>query len=373
MNAPQTFVSPEAPSTAPALLALTTALPPHRIDQDDVRASAKATFGSRTGIFEHLEPVFSNARIETRYACQPFDWYLKPHDFGEKSALYAENATTLALEATNTALAAAGLNADEIDAIVCVSSTGVLTPPLDARLMNLLPFRRDTARLPIFGYGCAGGVLGFSRAVEMARARPGARVLLVVIELCTMAIRHDRWAPSNIVATALFGDGAAAAIIGGPGGGQSGGGSTASLATAGAAGEHCWQDTLDIMGWRVDGLGLDVIFHSSIPTVIAEDYPAALFAFLERHGMSLADIARPCCHPGGVKVLDALEDVFGLARDALDAERAVLRDFGNMSAPTVLFVLKELIARRVAGPLLMSSLGPGFCAAFQMLSLTPAP
>jgi len=351
------------------LVSLATAVPKHKIAQDEARASARAYFGTKTGIFEHLEPVFTNAQIDTRYACQPFDWYLQPHDFGEKTALYTEHALALGLEVAEKALADAGLGAEEIDAIVCVSSTGIMTPSLDARMMNLLPFRRDTMRLPIFGYGCAGGVLGLSRAAQLAQSRPGMRVLLIVVELCSMAIRHDRWTPSNIVATALFGDGAAAAVIESddpdasseqPGG----------LGTIGVGGEHTWQDTLDIMGWRVDGLGLDVIFQYSIPAVIAEDYPAALFGFLGRNGLTLKDIARPCCHPGGVKVIDALEDVLGYQRGTFDAERSVLRDYGNMSAPTVLFVLDRLARCGTKGPLLLSSLGPGFCAAFQMVTLS---
>jgi alkylresorcinol/alkylpyrone synthase len=353
------------PVTA-ALRSLATAVPAHRIAQDDVRESAKAYFSGRTGLFDHLEPVFSNARIDTRYACMPYDWYLAPHDFGEKSAVYAEHATALALEAAEGALANAALGPADIDAIVCVSSTGILTPSLDARLMNLLPFRRDTVRLPVFGYGCAGGVLGLTRAADLARARPGSRVLVVVVELCSMALRHDRWTPSNIVATALFGDGAAAAVVES---GRLAGAAGPSLGMLGAGGEHCWQDTLDIMGWRVDGLGLDVIFQYSIPAVIAEDYPAALDAFLARNDLALADVARACCHPGGVKVLDALEDALGIARDGLDVERGVLRDYGNMSAPTVLFVLERLVRAKTSGALLLSSLGPGFCAAFQMLDL----
>ena len=314
--------------------------------------------------------MFANAQIETRYACQPFDWYLEQRDFGEKSRLYAEHATALCLQAATDALAAAELDAHEIDAIVVVSTTGVVTPSLDARLMNLLPFRRDTIRLPIFGLGCAGGVLGLTRAAQLARSRPGMRCLLLVVELCTMAIRHDRASPSNIVATALFGDGAAAAILqsDGPGGSAA---ATSAIARIGIGGEHCWPDTLDIMGWHVDGHGLDVIFSSSIPQVVADDYPGALAGFLSRSGLTRGDFVRPCCHPGGVKVIEALELVYDLAPGQLDAEREILREYGNMSAPTVLFVLDRLVAKGLSGPVLMSSLGPGFTAAFQLVDLDP--
>lgn len=369
MNAPDLHIAfathPKAGD--PMLRALVTAVPKHVLEQDYVRDNAKAFFGPRSTLFEHLEPVFGNASIATRYACQPPEWYLTPRDFGEKSASFAEHATALGLEVATRALNEAGLEADEIDAIVTVSSTGIMTPSLDARLMNLLPFRRDTIRLPVFGLGCAGGVLGLTRAAQLARSRPGMRVLLVVIELCTMAIRHDRMTPSNIVATALFGDGAAGAIVESVGRGADGEGPT--VGTIGVGGEHTWRDSLDIMGWRVDNLGLDVVFSYSIPTVVTEDYPEALAGFLARNGIALTDIARSCCHPGGVKVIEALEDVLRLERGALDIERGVLRDYGNMSAPSVLFVLDRIRQAGIEGPVLMSSLGPGFSAAFQVVTL----
>ncbi len=374
MNAPLPSSASMAASPVAAhdvrLLSLVTRVPAHVLPQERVREQAKAYFSQRTGLFDHLEPVFANARIATRYACQPFDWYLEQRNFGEKSRLYAEHATALCLGAATDALAAAALEAAEIDAIVVVSTTGVVTPSLDARLMNLLPFRRDTIRLPIFGLGCAGGVLGLTRAAQLARSRPRMRVLLLVVELCTMAIRHDRASPSNIVATALFGDGAAAAILESDGRGGLVG-ATPAIARIGIGGEHCWPDTLDIMGWHVDGHGLDVIFSSSIPQVVTDDYPEALAGFLSRSGLRRADFVRPCCHPGGVKVIEALESVYDLAPGELDAEREILSQYGNMSAPTVLFVLNRLIAKALSGPVLMSSLGPGFTAAFQLVDLGP--
>jgi alkylresorcinol/alkylpyrone synthase len=370
MNAPQhrNLAGAAAVTGDPVLRALVTAVPPHVLEQNYVRDHAKAFFGPRSALFEHLEPVFGNALIETRYACMPPEWYLTPRDFGEKSARYAEHATALAHEIAVRALDQAGLNAPDIDAIVTVSSTGVMTPSLDARLMNLLPFRRDTIRLPIFGFGCAGGVLGLTRAAQLARSAPGLRVLVIVIELCTMAIRHDRMTPSNIVATALFGDGGAGAILEGAGGGLAGD-RAAALGTIGVGGEHTWENSLEIMGWRVDNLGLDVIFSHSIPTVVEEDYPGALEGFLARNGVDSRDIVRPCCHPGGVKVIEALEKTLGLGEGSLDVEREVLRDYGNMSAPTVLFVLDRIRQRGIEGPVLMSSLGPGFSAAFQIVDL----
>jgi alkylresorcinol/alkylpyrone synthase len=357
---------------APRLLALTTAVPSHVAVQATVSQHVRAYLKTRTGIFDTLADVYLNAEIDTRYVAEPVAWYLTPRTFAEKCASYAEHATVLARDLAERSLAASGLSPRDIDAIVCVSSTGVLTPSLDARLMNLLPFRRDTIRLPIFGLGCAGGVLGLTRAAQLAQSRPGMRVLLLVIELCSLAVRHDRFAPSNVVAMALFGDGGAGAVLANDNDGAAGGGGAA-IGTIGAGGEHCWQDTLDIMGWNVDGNGLDVVFHRSIPTIVATDYGDALASFLARNGLSLDTFARVCCHPGGIKVIEALEDVLGLERGELDVEREVLRAYGNMSAPTVLFVLDQLIRRRVTGPVLLSSLGPGFAAAFQVVDLMPQP
>ena len=369
MNAPQPrSVTGISVGGDPLLRALVTAVPVHVLEQNYVRDNAKAFFGPRSSLFEHLEPVFGNSLIRTRYACMPPEWYLTPRDFGEKSARYAEHAVALAREIAVRALDEANLDPADIDAIVTVSSTGVMTPSLDARLMNLLPFRRDTIRLPIFGLGCAGGVLGLTRAAQLARSQPGLRVLVIVIELCTMAIRHDRMTPSNIVATALFGDGGAGAIVEGANG--AGDAEMPALGTIGVGGEHTWPDSLDIMGWRVDNLGLDVVFSHSIPTVVADDYPGALAGFLARNAIDPRDIVRPCCHPGGVKVIEALEQTLGLSPGALDVEREVLRDYGNMSAPTVLFVLDKLRWRAVEGPVLLSSLGPGFSAAFQVVNLS---
>jgi len=364
----RTSPGPAAPLGAAAgqpivtLRSLVTATPAHRVPQSVAKERAREVFASRMPFFPQLEQVFDNAAIDFRYSCLPVEWFLRPADFGEKTRLYVEHATELAEVAARKALAAAELRPDEIDAIVFVSSTGISTPSIDARLLNRIGFRHDILRLPIFGLGCAGGVLGLTRAAQLARAQPGLICLLVVVELSSLAFRYDRISKSNMVACALFGDGAAAIIL-------SSGTEPAGAVTIGAGGEHCWPETLDIMGWDVDEQGLDVIFKQSIPEIVARDYPPVLHAFLERQGLDLAAVDRPCCHPGGAKVVAELETVFGMPPMGLDAERRVLRGFGNMSAPTVLFVLDELLRSGTRGRLLLSSLGPGFTAAFQFVDV----
>jgi alkylresorcinol/alkylpyrone synthase len=216
-------------------------------------------------------------------------------------------------------------------------------------------FRPDVVRVPVFGLGCAGGVSGLAIAARLARGRPGSKVLMVAVETCTLAFRLDELTKANIVATALFGDGAAAVVLStqGPG-----------IASVEASGEHFWPDTLDIMGWNVDPQGFGVIFARAIPPFARENIGAAVDAILAAQGLTLADIGRFVCHPGGMKVIEALEEALPVEPGALVQERAVLADHGNMSAPTALFVLERVLAE--PGPLpermLLSALGPGFTA-----------
>jgi len=346
----------------PRLTALTTAVPPYPLDQDDVRARAPQLFDRPIAELERLSAIYDNAGIQRRYSCVPLDWYGREIGWKDRNALYEHHALDLLTTAAERALAQADLPAAAIDAIVTVSTTGIATPSLDARLMNRLAFRRDTVRLPLFGLGCCGGVQGLGRAAELAAT--GKRVLLLTVELCALTFRAGDPSKSNLVATALFGDGAAGAVVSGVPG-------DAGPRLTGW-GEHTWPDSEDVMGWTVEDDGLGVLFSRDIPSLVANDYAPVLDAFLHRHALSRGDVAATACHPGGAKVVNALEAVFGLDDGAMAAERRVLRDYGNMSAPTVLFVLREVLRRAPPGPVLASALGPGFTAGFALLDPRPA-
>lgn len=343
----------------PRLMSLATAVPPFVLEQAEVAARARDIFPARSSEIARLLPVFENAGIETRYSCVPLDWYTAPAGWKDRNGLYLENALDLIERATEDCLARAGVEAGEVDAIVAVSTSGLATPSLDARLMERLPFRRDLHRLPVFGLGCAGGVLGLARAAAMARATPGSRVLFLVVELCGLTFRAGDHSKSNIIAAALFGDGAAAALItcdpdgDGPG--------------LPAWGEMTWPRSLDVMGWRVEDDGLGVLFSRDIPTIVRERFGDAADAFLADQGLDRADIDGMICHPGGAKVIDALEEVFGLPPGTMAEARDVLRRYGNMSAATVMFVLERVLAAVSPGRYLVSSLGPGFTAGFLLL------
>ena len=339
----------------PRLVALTTAVPAYDLPQAEVAKRAAAMFSATPGGFSRLAPIYANAEIEHRHSSAPIDWFLEPHSFSERNDLFLKSAVDLLTEAAKKALAEARLEPADIDSIVTICTTGIATPGLEARVMERMAFRRDVERTPVFGLGCAGGVLGLARAGAMAQAKPHSRVLLLVVELCALTFRNADRSKSNLVATALFGDGAAAAIV-------SCRDEYAGAPRLGPWGEHTWPDSLDVMGWDVADDGLKVVFSRDIPTLVREDLRPVIDVFLAKNGAALKDVAGFVCHPGGAKVLDALEDCFGLQRGDLVHARNVLRAHGNMSAATVLFVLRETLDAKARGPQLMTTLGPGFTA-----------
>src|SRR6266404_5291416 len=347
---------------APHLLALATAVPPYALGQEQVIERVKRLFG-RSAEIDRLLPVFVNSGIQQRYSSVPLDWYDEPHGWPERNRAYLTGALDLLETVTGRVLDRAGLTPDALGGIVVVSTTGVATPSLDALLMERMGLPRTLVRLPIFGLGCAGGVVGLARAADMAAALPGKAVLCLVVELCTLSFRRDDLAKSNIVATALFGDGAAAALLRY----EDEENSPAIIAT----GEHTWPKSLDIMGWDIADDGLKAIFSRDIPRLMQAELKPAVDDFLARQGLRLADIDRFVCHPGGPKVLDAFEEVFGLEAGALTEARGVLHDYGNMSAASVLFVLERMLGQAGAtgaawGQALMTALGPGFTAGFAL-------
>ncbi|MBV9233482.1 MAG: type III polyketide synthase [Candidatus Eremiobacteraeota bacterium] len=344
------------------VLGVATAVPRFALGQREVMRRIELALGPRSPEIVRLLPMFANTGIERRYSCVPIEWYEELHSWPERNRVYLESAVELLESATRKVLRRAGRRSEEIDAIVAVSTTGIATPSLDALLMERLGLRRTTERLPIFGLGCAGGAIGLARAAAMARANPGALVLFLVVELCALSFRRDDFSKSNIVATALFGDGAAAALLCSAGGGPSIVGN----------GEYTWPESLDVMGWDVTDDGLRAIFSRDIPELVTGKLHDVATAFLRQHELELRDIDRFVCHPGGAKVLDALETAFELTPGTLSDAREVLREYGNMSAATVMFVLERALRRGTPWRrALVSALGPGFTAGFTLLENDP--
>ena len=334
-----------------SLLSLATAVPPDSIGQDEAKERARRAFGGRKALFDRLSGVFDNAGISKRHIVAPAEWYEASHGWYDRNQLYLRASEQLFFQAASAAIEQAGLTPDRIDGVVCVSTTGIATPSLEARVGPKLGLRENARRVPVFGLGCAGGVNGLATAARLAGSDPGSRWLFVTIETCSISIRLDSSDPAAVVATAIFGDGAAAAVV------QCGG---EGFATIMGAAEKLWPDTQRIMGGDVEDPGLAVIFDRAIPPFIKAELDGAVEEMLRAIGRPRDAIARLCCHPGGVKVVDAIETALGLTSGALDVERDVLRDYGNMSAPTVMFVLERLIDRGLPKTVLMTAFGPGF-------------
>ncbi len=336
-----------------ALISLATSVPANVFLQKDVLAAAWEVFGPRLPQFETLSSIFSNTGIVKRHGVKPFDWYLERRGWPERTKAFLEGAEALFVDAAGKALANAQLSGSDIDTVVTVCSTGIATPSLEARVAGRMGFRSDVMRVPVFGLGCAGGVSGLAIAARLAQAKPGSNVLLVAVELCSLALRLDELTKANIVATSLFGDGAAAVIL------RAGDGGPTQIENSG---QHLWPDTLGIMGWNVDPEGFGVIFQRTIPNFVADHFNPAVTQILAAMQLSMADIDRFICHPGGARVITALETALALDQGTLDHERQVIADYGNMSAPTVLFVLERVRNAGLPSRSLLTALGPGFTA-----------
>ncbi|PRQ02320.1 Alpha-pyrone synthesis polyketide synthase-like Pks11 [Enhygromyxa salina] len=348
------------------ILAVASASPEHVLTQAQAKQFARGMFTEyfadrgEAGV-ERLLRAYDNAGVETRQLGRPLDWYERSQSFAEKNAAYVEQALAMSHRAAAAALARAGLDPSEVGAIVFASSTGVSTPSLDARLVQELDLRRDVARVPIWGLGCAGGAGGLARARTLALGL-GEPVLLIACELCSLTFMHSDRRRANLIAVALFGDGAAAAVVAPepwwdpaqPAGPELLGGFSRLI-----------DDSEHIMGWDVEDEGLRVRFSPKIPGIVSE-LGAGLIADAARDvGLEPGALRHLLMHPGGRKVIDAYERALGLEPGRLRHARGVLRDHGNMSSPTVLFVLERFLAeeqgpRGEAGLLL--GLGPGFCA-----------
>ena len=347
------------------LTGLATATPPNELPQDIVLDNARRILGPKYSQFERMAKTFTTSGVEKRYSIASLDWFQDPKSWPERNALYLSGSKQLFIDAATRALEDAGLSADEIDTVVSVSSTGIATPTLEALVFKEMGFRTDVHRVPVFGLGCAGGVSGLSIARTIAAAKPDTNVLMVAFEACTLSFRSDRLTKADIIATVLFGDGAAAAVL-----------TSKPLShpvksiEVDNGQEEIWPDTLDIMGWDVDDAGLGVIFDRSIPAFTEEHFAKAAHQALNRSNLTIGEVDRFVCHPGGAKVVEAIETSLDLTADSLQAERKVLKDYGNMSAPTALFVLDKVLKEGRSGKMVMCALGPGFTASFLPITVS---
>jgi alkylresorcinol/alkylpyrone synthase len=339
---------------APRILSVATALPPHRVGQEEAKTFARGMFSRRDGDIERLLPIFDNVNVDSRYFCVPVEWFERDHGFPEKNALYVEHALDLSEKAASRALDRIGAGPEDVGAVFFVSTTGIATPSLDSKLIFRLGLSEHTRRIPIWGLGCSAGASGLARASEHARLYPDKLVLLVAVELSGLTFQRGDRSRSNLISTSLFADGAAAVLLGSTGGPEILG----SYSTT-------WPDTEDVMGWELVETGLKVQLSKSVPAIVQAKFRDNLEDACASLGLDFDELEHFVLHPGGSKVLDAFESVLGLEPGGLATSRDVLRDCGNMSSVTVLFILERFLESRefARGDLgVLSAMGPGFSA-----------
>lgn len=339
----------------PSIVSVATALPSHTVEQAQARDFVARLFGSHSRDVERMLSIFDHAQICRRHLAAPPEWFARPHGLKEKNALYQEVAKDLGTRAAAGAIAHTGLNAHDIDAIVFVSSTGLATPSLDVTLAARLGCRPDVTRIPLWGLGCAGGAAGIARASEYVAAHPDRVALVVAVELCSLTFVWGDWSRNNLVGTALFSDGAAAAIVAGDGTPQS----PARPRVVGSL-SHLFPDTQDVMAWDVRDDGLGVIFSRDIPLLVEQEMGGQIDTLFRKFGENRGRLSGLILHPGGPKVLDAYARSVGVPPVWLEDSRHVLQEYGNMSSPTVLFVLERSLRRKAPGLSVLAALGPGF-------------
>lgn len=338
----------------PKILSVASAVPPHRVGQAEVKEFARGMFGEVYRDIGRLTPIFDNVHVENRHFCVPLEWFEEDHTFPEKNRLYVEQALELSEKAARRAMDRAGIEPGEIGAIFFFSTTGIATPSLDSKLIFSLGLSGHVRRIPIWGLGCSAGASTLARASEHARLYPDEKVLMVGVELSGLTFQRGDRSKSNLVSTSLFADGAAAAVLGGGDGPEVIG----SRSTT-------WPDTEEVMGWDLIETGLKVQLSKSVPDIVRTKLREDLEGACESLHLPFEDLEHFILHPGGAKVLDAFEEVLGIERGGLTFSRGVLRDYGNMSSVTVLFILERFLAGGEFSPGelgVLSAMGPGFSA-----------
>lgn len=349
----------------PSLVAVSKIDFPYRISQQEVKDFAKEVFASSFPDIQRMLPVFDNTEIVTRNLCKPFDYYLQPHTFEEQNCEFIRLALEYSIKAIERCISLAGISKDKITDLVFVSTTGLATPSLDALIVNKMRLNQHVNRMSIFGLGCGGGVSGFAKACTLAKANPEAVVLLVTVELCSLTFLRNDSGKSNFIGSSLFADGVAACLIRGNKYESTEGTKIHFVANE----SKLYYDTLDIMGWNFTNSGFKVLFSPGIPALIARYVKEDVVSFLAKHALSLPDITSFIFHPGGKKVLAAYEEALGVEGDFLRTSRQVMKEYGNMSSATVLYVLERFLSEYEEGYGLMLAMGPGFSTEMVLLEM----
>ncbi|MBI3926918.1 MAG: type III polyketide synthase [Armatimonadetes bacterium] len=346
------------------ILSTAIGFPPHYYSQEELVRALREVWAQRYFNLERLEQLHRNVLVGGRHLALPPEEYLRRTGFGDRNDAWIAVALDLGEEVIRKLLASARLEPGDISALVFTTVTGLAVPSLEARLMNRIAFRSDLKRVPLFGLGCLAGAAGVARVADYLRGHPAEAALLLSVELCSLTIQLEDLSVANLVSSGLFGDGAAAVLMVG------------SQHPAAAAGPVVvdsrsvfFPDSERVMGWDVCNTGFRVVLGPEVPDYALKVGPA-LESFLEDHGLALSDIDHWIAHPGGPKVIDAMEQALGLGPGALDLSRRSLAEVGNVSSASVLFVLDDFLRTRrpeEGSYGIMMAMGPAFCAELLLL------
>lgn len=339
------------------------ALPPNYYDQDTLLAALRERWADRFFNPERLERLHKNVLVGGRHLALPIEEYETLTTWGKANDAWIRVAQEVGGRAVLDALRKAGLSTADVDALIFVTVTGVATPSIDARLMNQLKLPSRVKRMPIFGLGCVAGAAGIARAADYVKGHPDEVAVLLSVELCSLTLQPEDLSIPNLIASGLFGDGAAAVVVTG----DDRGGDGPSIVDTRSV---FYPDSERVMGWDISETGFKIVLSSDVPMVAREKLRPDVDAFLAEHGLTRADIASWVCHPGGPKVLEAMQESLELPEGALDVTWRSLQEVGNLSSTSVLLVLEETLAHHRPPPGswgMLIAMGPGFCSELVLL------
>jgi alkylresorcinol/alkylpyrone synthase len=344
-------------------------LPEHVYDQGEITerfaAYCLGDHGSQGGAAKHalLRRVHASASVSTRHLALPLDRYSLLDGFGPANDAFIDVAIELGGRAITQALDQVGLRPADVDYVVSTTVTGVAVPSIEARIATEIGLRPDVRRVPLFGLGCVAGASGLARLHDLLRGDPAAVGVLLSVELCSLTVQRNDPSTANLVASGLFGDGAAAVVAVGDDRIEPGPTIVDSCA-------HLYPDSQRTMGWDVGGSGLKIVLDAEVPELVTEYLGEDVRQFLKTHDLEIADITGWVAHPGGPKVIEAMQDTLGLSDDELALTWSSLDRVGNLSSPSVLHVLRDTLDQRElppGSPGLLLAMGPGFCSELVLL------
>lgn len=357
---------------APRIASVGAAFPPHYYDQERLIEAFREMWGKRHHNVDRIDRFHRNVLVGGRHLALPLEEYAALDTWGKANDAWIRVAQEVGAEAVRDGLQRAGLETEDVAALYTVTVTGVATPSLDARLINRLQLSQRTKRVPIFGLGCLAGAAGVARAADYLAGHPNEVVVLLSVELCSLTLQPEDLSIPNLIASGLFGDGAAAAVLVGAerAASMNGDGGILDGPRVVASASSFYYDTERVMGWDISEKGFQVVLSAEVPEMVRKHLRGDVDAFLAEQGLSRDDIATWVAHPGGPKVLEAMQEELELPEEALAVTWRGLREVGNLSSTSVLLVLQETMEKHRPPPGsygLLMAMGPGFCSEVVLL------